>query len=624
MRFRPHWSSVVVCTGFTIVLAGCSDSARLTDRDTILVADFVNSTGDAAFDDALKQVVSIELQQTPFFTLLSDQRAQRTMRTLQRRGDEAVTGDVAREVCQRAGATATIEGEIAKAGTAFAITLEARDCESGATIAKETAQAPAKDAVLAATGSAVKALRQRLGEPSATRDTYNATVATAASASLDALGAYGLGVRTRAIRGDDAAIPLFRDAIRRDPSFALAYAKLGVVLGNTGQTADARAAARKAYELRDKVTEYERLYMNWNYAVRVQQDQPAIKAALEKLTSTYPRDFAARNNLGVYYNNNGQFEDALTQYQAASAIAPDDPGPISNAAYTLYLLGRVDEGNAAVDRALQIRPESNLAITRWIVALTNDHPRAAEFEQVARALAGPDQMALADASLAAWSGRFVTFRKMQDDLIARLRAEGNEDFANGMAAGRMITLAAALGGRDLDALKAAAVREKNPGLLVQQVSALVLFDDVAGVRSGLRRIETIANEDQIGPALSVVRAYLQAHDGQPAAAIAALQAALANNPRARDLHYFIARIRERSGDLDGAIAGYRTVVDSVTYLGLNPLIPMSRLKLAKLLLKRGDTAGATAQLDALLKQWKNAEGEFPALNEARTLRETIR
>jgi tetratricopeptide (TPR) repeat protein len=190
------------------------------------------------------------------------------------------------------------------------------------------------------------------------------------------------------------------------------------------------------------------------------------------LTTTYPRDFGARNNFGVYYNNTGALDDALKQYQAASEIAPDEPSPLANSAYVLLMLGRYDEASAMVDRTLAVRPDANLAVTRWVVARVADLPRAGEFETVAQQLAGPDQVALANASLAAWSGQFQQFQKIEDDLIAKVRAAGNGDLADTVSIGRIITLATYRGGRDIAALKAAAAKEKNILLFGSQVSGL--------------------------------------------------------------------------------------------------------------------------------------------------------
>jgi len=614
-------SSLLLITA--VFATACSSTPALTERDTLVVADVANTTGDAVFDDGLKAVVQVALQQSPSLTLVSDQRLQRFLRQMQRPVDEPVTGDTALELCKRAGAKAVVAPGIASAGAGYAMTLAARDCQTGATLASEKAQASGKADVTAQLAGAVKALRKDLREAAATRDKYDADITKATSANVDAVHAYGQGLRMRATRGDEPSVPLFAQAAKLDPAFGIAYAKLAVVLSNIGEVAGARDQTEKAYGLRDQMTEYERLYIMWNYAARVKADPALIKTALETLTTTYPRDFAARNNFGVFYNNTGALEDALKQYQAASDIAPDEPSPLANSAYVLLMLGRYDEASSMVDKTLAVRPDANLAVTRWIAARVADLPRATEFETVAQQLAGPDQMAIAKASLAAWSGQFQQFQKMEDDLIAKARATGNGDLADGAAIGRAITLAAYRGGRDLEALKASAAREKNIAFLVQETSGLAMLGETDAARAALKRLESDKDSATLGPPLTVAQSYIQARDGHSAEAIAALQAVLTAVPRARDLNFYIADIKEHSGDDAGAITSYRIVIDSLAYLGPNPLIPMSRLRLARLLLKQGDQAGAKAQVDVLLKQWKDADGEFAALTEAKAMRAKI-
>ena len=322
-----------------IASTACTSAPVLTDKDTLLVADFSNSTGDKAWDDALKPVVGVLLQQTPFLTIAPDFRVQRTMRALQMPPDQPVAGENGRTLCGRVGAKAMVEGSIAGAGAATTLTLTVVDCGTGKTLAKQEIKGD-QTTLIGALTEGVRLLRKDLGETSATLDKYNAPAAGATSNSLGALQAYGLGLRARAIGGDSAAIPYFQQAATQDPAFALAFAKLGVVAYNTGRLEESRQLAQKAYELRDKVTQYERLYIDWNYASRVKQDPKAVKASLEQLTTEYPRDFAARNNFGVYYNGTGEYEEALKQYKAASDIAPDEPGPMSNAAYVLMTIGR--------------------------------------------------------------------------------------------------------------------------------------------------------------------------------------------------------------------------------------------------------------------------------------------
>jgi len=596
-------------------------AATLGDKDTVLVADFVNTTGDAVFDDALRQAVAVQLQQTPFLTLLPDQRIQRTLRLMQR-PDQAVTGEAAREVCQRAGAKATVEGSIAPIGSNFVITLGVHNCQTGESLAREQVQAANKESVLNQLGVAVTALRRNLGESLASIQKYDVPVTEATTSSLEALKSYGLGLRARVTKGDEASIPFFREAIEKDPGFALAHAKLGVVTGNMQRLDEARDHALKAWELRDKVSEYERLYINWNHASRVLRDPQKTKEALEVLIAAYPRDFAGRNNLGVYFNSTGQFKEALEQYAAATEIAPDEPGPISNSAYLLMQLGRFDEASPLVDKVLTMRPDANLAMNRWILAEMVGHARASEFEAVASKLSPPDSMETAHAGLAVWRGRFAEFRTLQDQIIVKARAAGNEAAVGDLELSRAVTIAGFLGDRSL--LVAIAAKESQPARLAQAVSALALMGDTAPARAALPKLNAASqNSRDLAAPVSVARAYVLADQGKVDEAVAEIMKAIAANPRAADLQFFVADLRERSGNMDEAIASYKRVVDLNYLIGLNPVLPIARLRLARLLIKKGDTAGAKTQLDALLKQWEKADTEFPILLEARKLRKTL-
>ena len=600
-------------------------TTALTERDTVLVADFVNTTGDPVFDDALRGAVAVQLQQSPFLTLMPDLRIQRTMRMMQQSPEQPVTAEVAREVCQRAGAKATVEGSIAPIGSNYVITLGVHNCQTGESLAQQQVQAASKEAVLAKLGEAVTALRENLGESLASIQKYDVPVTEATTNSLEALKAYGQGLRVRATRSDEASIPLFRNAVEKDPNFALAYAKLGVVTGNIGRADEAREYARKAWELRDKVSEYERLYINWNYASRVLQDPKAVREALEVLIAAYPRDFAARNNLGVYHNSVGEFEEALKQYKAASEIAPEEPGPISNTAFLLLQMGRIDEGSEWVDKALAIRPDPNLAITRWILAELAVSPRAKEFEDVARKVSPNDALTGAEATLATVRGQFDKYRKMQDELTARLRAQGNDEAVKQVRFGTAFTLGAFVGGKELEALRTIARTETMPGIKAQAVSGLAMLGEVGPARDALPALTKAAETNRgIAPAVAVARAYVLAADGKLEEAVAQIQQALALNPRAQDLHFFIADIREKDGQTDEAIASYQRVVEFGAFAGANPVVPAARFRLARLQAKKGDTAAARTNLDALLKQWETADTDFAMLKEAKALRASLK
>ena len=615
-----------------VVLAGAAavwyfflrtPTVTLTSKDTVLLADFVNSTGDPVFDDALRGAVSVQLQQTPFLTLLPDQRIQRTLRMMQQPPDTAVTAAVAREVCQRAGARATVEGSIAQLGSNYVIGLSVHNCQTGESIARQQVQATSKEDVLNQLGTAVKALRQNLGESLASIQKYDVPVTEATTSSLDALKAYGQGLRARATRGDAVSMPFFREAIAKDPNFAIAYAKLGVVSGNLQMGDEAAALAKKAWELRDKVSEYERLYIDWNYASRVLQDQNKTREALELLIASYPRDYAARNNLGVYFNGIGDLEESLKNYQAASEIAPDEPGPISNSAYVLMQLGRLDEASAACDRALAIRQDPNLAINRWVMGRVLGSPKSAEWEQAARKMSPPLPITLAEAGLAAWFGQFSRFRTLQEQAIIAIREQNLAENARMMETTRSLTLAAFFGTEELAPLRALAAKETVPALLAQQVSVLAMFGEDKPARAAMPKLTAAAKEN---PALAtpvrVTGAYVLAGDRKFDEAIKDIRASIGTNPRAQDLYFVAGDLYTRAGRDDEAIAEYRNVVSPKMFLGPNPVIPVSRVRLARLLLKKGNTAGANEQLDILIKQWKDADTEFPLLKEVRALRGT--
>ena len=227
-----------------------------------------------------------DAHRAPFITLLPDQRVQSALRLMQKNPDEPVTSAVAREICQRTGSKATVEGSITQLGTAYVIAIGVHNCATGAPLAQQQVQAPSKEAVLATLGSAVTDLRQELGESLASIKKYDVPVTEATTGSLEALRAYGLANKTRYSKGDEAAIPFFQKAIELDPNFALAYAKLGVMQSNIGRTAEAAANAAKAYEFKDRVSEYERLYIIWNHATRVLHDKKLAFDTLQLMTTS--------------------------------------------------------------------------------------------------------------------------------------------------------------------------------------------------------------------------------------------------------------------------------------------------------------------------------------------------
>ncbi len=281
------------------------------------------------------------------------------------------------------------------------------------------------------------------------------------------------------------------------------------------------------------------------------QDQTKTREALERLTASYPRDFASHNNLGVYYNGRAEFDKALLAYRAASAIAPDEPLPLSNAAYVLLFLGRSDEAYTAAEQALALRPNPGLAIARWTSAVVERHPRAAEFEDEARKMVPDDQLLGARAGIALWRGQLKAYITLQAEARAKARTANNPDLVTSIEASERLVRALFEGGAALAALKAAAARETNLMLLAQSVSALASLGELAPVRAALPRLlKEGKNNQAVWLPATVGQALVLAADGKPADGIALIEAALNDVPRAQDLHTIIGRIRQASGDAE--------------------------------------------------------------------------
>jgi tetratricopeptide (TPR) repeat protein len=614
---KPRWALVGIPAALVLAVAGfwlwsSTRAPAFAERDSIVVADFVNTTGDQVFDDALKQAVSVQLQQTAYVTLLADRQVQSTLALMQRKPDEPVVGAVARELCQRAGARATVEGSISPLGSAYVIAIGVHDCQTGAAIAQEQTQADSKEGVLKTVGAMVTSLRKHLGESLASIQKYDVP-AEATTKSLEALRAYGLGVKTRATKSDEAAIPFFQQALEKDPNFALAHAKLSVVFSNTGKGADAKAEAEKAYALRDTVSEYERLYILANYYTRTGDDAKQ-KETLEVLTTTYPRDFAAKNNYGLYLSGKGKLDDALAQYLAAHEIAPSEPQPAVNAASLLFNLGRYDEGMKMADVVMTLRPDRNMATTRWLRAHMHYDPREATLREDAVKYTAPENVLNIDMVLAIWDGRMTDYAAAERKLVEFMRSNKREEGLAAAETNNLINTGMLLGGPARDALKKA-VGAPNAALpFVRQAAvSLAVAGDLSVLRHELPRLEReehLAAGAPAPPGLVAARAYVLIADGKTDEAIAAIQS-ITSNAQASTF-FTLGQIQERGGRIDDAIASYKRVVDAAPAIPINTglTLPLARMSLGRLLAAKGDATGAKAQFDVLGKQWAHADASF--------------
>jgi len=328
-----------------------SDAQTLTERDTIVLADFENTTGEPVFDGALKVALAVALEQSPFLKVFPDDRARETLRLMERSPDDRVTRSIARDIARREQLKALLAGSIASLGRNYVLSLEAINVETGDVMAREQAEADGKEQVLTSLGAMTSRLRERLGESLASIQKFDVPLPKATTPSLDALHAYSLALSEgREVPRLDA-IPHLKRAIELDSTFAMAHALLSGVYTNTGQSALAPAFSRRAFDLRDRVSERERFFIAWRYYRDAIQDWERALELARSWTATYPREAFAFNSLGSAFLRLGQFEQSVKPFQEAIRLDPKFIPAYSNLAASLLALNRFDEARAMLRQA---------------------------------------------------------------------------------------------------------------------------------------------------------------------------------------------------------------------------------------------------------------------------------
>jgi len=355
-RHRESLAAVLVVLGTVAILAGAGyflsrrPSPKLTDKDTVVLADFTNTTGDAVFDDTLKQALAVELGQSPFLNVLSDRRVSEILRMMGRPANERVTVDVGRELCLRAGSKAILSGSISSLGGPYVIGLVAVGCATGEVLDREQVQASRKPDVLKALDQAASALRTKLGESLPSVQKFEVPI-EATTTSLEALKNYSMGVKVTREQGDAPGIPFLKRALELDPNFPLAYAGLSIRYGNLNQPSLALEYAAKAYELRDRVTEREKLNISATYFRATGEIVKEVQT-YQLWIANYPRDYAPHGNVGIAYGFMGQYEPAVAHSREALRLEPNEILNYVNLGALYLNLNRLDDAKAVFDQAL--------------------------------------------------------------------------------------------------------------------------------------------------------------------------------------------------------------------------------------------------------------------------------
>ncbi|HEX5235007.1 MAG TPA: serine/threonine-protein kinase [Silvibacterium sp.] len=326
-------------------------SKHLTDKDTVVVADFENSTGDPVFDDTLKTALTVALDQSPFLNVLPDTQVAATLKMMTRPADTRLTPDVARELCERAGATAYIGGSIASLGNEYVLGLKAVNCQSGDPLVQEQVTAEGKEKVLGAVGDAAAKLRGQLGESISTVKKLDVPLEQATTSSLEALQAYSMGEKVFSQRGTIAALPYYQRAIQLDPNFAMGFLGVGSIYGDTGEVARVSEYYAKAFALRDHASERERLIISADYYSNVTGEIDKAAAAFQQILAIYPRDSRMENDLAIAYSSLGQYEKSLQAIQQSAQLNPGFVGVYGNQANTLISLQHFDQAEQQIAKA---------------------------------------------------------------------------------------------------------------------------------------------------------------------------------------------------------------------------------------------------------------------------------
>ncbi len=632
-----HWKLMAAAAAVLACLVAASyfyfhRTSRLTDKDTIVLADFTNTTGDAVFDGTLRQGLAAQLEQSPFLRLASEERVRKALRLMGQPADARLTADLAREACERTGSAAVLDGSIATLGSQYVLGLRARNCRTGDVLYEEQAQAARKEDVLSALSRMAAKFRNRAGESLATVEKYDTPLAEATTPSLEALKAYSAGAKTLFLAGDAAALPYFKRATEIDPQFAMAYAYLGRVYGDLEDPALSAANTRKAYQLRDRASDQERFFIATSYDLQVTGNIEKVQQTSKVWAQAYPRELHAPRFLALTYCVSGQYEKAIEAARKSVELDPDFALGYSFIADGFQRLDRLREAENELRRASERQLDiPEFVIQRFDIAFLKGN-RAGMERQVSLAngkSAPGDWKSDHEAFVLAYEGHLQQAKRMSRQvadfalpvnrekaaLYAVPEALWDSFFGNAPEA-RRSALAALRLSRELyvEYGAAFALAQSGDSSRAQKLAADLerRFPEDTGVRFSY---------------LPTLRARLALNQGEPAKAIELLQIAAPYElglPRSaihgnfgalypvyvRGEAYLAARQAGEAASEFAKILDHRGIVVS------DAIGALARLQLGRALAILGDTSKAKAAYQDFLNLWKDADPDIPILKQA--------
>ena len=602
-----------------------SRANALTDKDTILIADFVNTTGDPVFDGTLKQALAVQLGQTPFLNIYSDERVREALRFMGRSPDERVTKDIAREICQRQGLKALLAGSVSSLGSNYVITLDAINAQSGESIARQQVEANSKEQVLSALGKAALELREKLGESLSSIKKHDVPIEQATTSSLEALKAYAMGNEERAKGNNQEEIRFYKRAIELDPNFAMAYARMAVFHGNREEMEEARPYAQKAFDLRDRVSERERLYISEKYYNYVIGDVDKAMETLQTWTRLYPNDFVPHNNLALRYQEEGRYEEALKEALEAVRLSPNNTAARDNLIGTFAALGRFDEAAEALEQLRKLYPDAtavhfvdyNLAFVRGDQAVMDRE------SQWARGKASEPNFLSMEGSAAAALGKLKKAEELRQRGFEAFKSQNRND----NAAQLLIGLAFRQG-----AFGKCSEAKANATTALQLHKGKNTINGAAGVFAdcgdGTRALALLAESLKLYPNdtvtvnmfAPVIRAQVERSRGNSTGALQLLES-VRRYDRGLIVGHYNNYLRG-SAYLDlkrgqEAAAEFQKIIDHRGVDPMSELRPLAHVGLARAAAMSGDIARSRTAYQNFFAMWKDADPDLPILIQAK-------
>jgi serine/threonine protein kinase/Flp pilus assembly protein TadD len=617
-------AGVVVLVIAALILLPWRSKTKLTDKDTILIADFLNTTGDPVFDKTLKQALAAQLGQSTFLNIFSEDRVRETLKFMDRSQDTRVTKDVAKGICAREGIKAMLLGTISVVGSHYSVVLDAENSQTGDTIATEQFEVDGREQVLNALGSAASRLREKLGESLNDIKKFDVPIEKVTTSSLEALRQYSVGVEQHSKLDYKNAIPLYQRAIESDPNFAIAHARLANCYNNTNQFEAARAEFTKAYELVDRVSEREKFLIRSSYYGGVTGQWEKQIEELDAWKHTYPRDWEPLNLLASKYSLVGPFEQAIKEGNQAIELNPKDARAYVNVGVAFIEQNRFDEARDILRQAEKLKPEStNMRARLYQIAFVQGDAATMK-EQIdwANGSKKVEDALVWQARVAGFSGQLATADQLNDRVIGMFRtSDAKESMAQMMLMEAVRDATFSNCGRVAQLAKEALALSREQANLVNAATAYAVCgqtNEAQTLVDDLTRrfpVDTLLNANSI----AIIRAQAELGRGNATRAIQILESAR----KYEVFGDFWPQYLRGQGYLknnNGAQAAveFKVILDHRGWYPVSPLFPLAQLGYARANALNGDTAAARkAYQDLLFVLWKDADATLPPLVAAR-------